>query len=94
LELFLKKELTTREGEPTAPELIRYKVESSALQELFQKKEPTTRDEGPTALELIRYERPDSNALELFLLLTIVIALPSSDNKFQTVVEDSKLIGY
>jgi hypothetical protein len=46
LELFQKKELTTREGGPTALELIRYKAESSAL-ELFLKKEPTTREGGP-----------------------------------------------
>ncbi len=46
LELFQKKELTTREGGPAALELIRYKEESSAL-ELFQKKEPTTREGDP-----------------------------------------------
>jgi hypothetical protein len=54
LELFQKKEPTTREGGPTALELIRYKAESSAL-ELFQKEELTNREGGPTALELIRY---------------------------------------
>ncbi len=59
MELFQKKEPTTREGGPTALELIRYKAESSAL-ELFQKKEPTTSEGGPSALELIRYKSPES----------------------------------
>ncbi len=62
--------------------------------ELFQKKEPTTREGGPNALELIRYIIPESSALELFLLLTIVIALLSLDDKFQLWDEDSRLVDY